>query len=189
MKQSRRTLAVFVALVSWFCVAVSAAPVPAPDYASYFDRLPCVSRIGRCFNATVGGKPVTVIAEKAEFETLKSQLKTLNSNVRDVYWIVKDPVDGKKALDITVEPTAIGLPIIGEPKEEPDVTVYALDGQDLDSKTEQVARNDVRVSGQPLVTQQETLTQDFLPAGRYVIAIKYLGKENWDRKWVLVTVK
>ncbi|HPT57998.1 MAG TPA: hypothetical protein PLK42_15060 [Casimicrobium sp.] len=189
MNRSHRTRAVFLAFVSLFCVAVSAAPVPAPDYASYFDRLPCVSRIGRCFNATVGGKPVTVIAEKAEFEALRAQIKSLNSYVRDVYWIVKDPVDSKKALDITVEPTAIGLPIIGEPKEEPDVTVYALDGQDLESKPEQVARHDVRVSGQPLVTQQETLTQDFLPAGRYVLAIKYLGKDNWDRKWVFVTVK
>ena len=171
------------------CIAANGAPVPAPDYASYFDRLPCVSRIGRCFTAMVGGKPVAVIAEKAEFEALKAQLKTLNSNVRDVYWIVKDPVDGKKALDITVEPTAIGLPIIGAPKEEPDVTVYALDGQDLDSKSEQVARDDVRVGGQAVVTQQETLTQDYLPPGRYVFAVKYLGKENWDRKWIFVTVK
>jgi hypothetical protein len=70
-----------------------------------------------------------------------------------------------------------------------DQITQQLDGQDLESKPEQVARHDVRVSGQPLVTQQETLTQDFLPAGRYVLAIKYLGKDNWDRKWVFVTVK
>jgi len=82
----------------------------------------------------------------------------------------------------------MGLPLVGEEREEPDVTVYALDGQDLDSKPELVARQDVRVNGQPVVTQQETLTQDFLPPGRYAFAIKYLGRKNWDRKWVFLSV-
>jgi hypothetical protein len=173
--------------------AMAAAPafaqVPAPSYASgYFGRLPCVDRIGRCFDATIGGKPVQVIPDKAEYTQLKALLKELNDNVREVYWIVREPVDGTVALDVLARPNAMGLPHVGEEKEEPDVTVYALDGQDLESEPEMVARQDVRVSGQPVVTQQETLTQDFLPPGRYVIAIKYLGSRNWDRKWVFLTV-
>lgn len=163
--------------------------VPAPSYASYFDKLPCVHRIGRCFDARIGGEPVTVIADKAEFEALKAQLKQLNPHVREVYWVVTNPVDGDKALDVEVRTNAMGQKEVGEPRDEPDVTVYALDAQDLDSVTEQVAREDVRVNGQAVVTQQETLTQDFLPPGRYAFAIKYLGRENWDRKWVFLTVK
>ncbi len=163
---------------------------PAPSYtSSYSDRLPCVDRIGRCFDATIGGKAVVVIAEKAEFESLKAMLKTLNSNVRDVYWKVLEPVDGKVALDVVTRANAMGAELVGAPQEEPDVTVYALDGQNLESETEQVARKDVRVNGQPVVTQQETLTQDFLPSGRYAFAVKHIGVKNWDRKWVFLTVR
>ncbi|WP_010462071.1 hypothetical protein [Acidovorax radicis] len=166
----------------------AAQQVPPPSYASFSERLPCVHRIGRCFDATIGGKPVEVIADKAEFEKLKALLQALNSNVRDVHWIVREPVLGTLALDVETRANALGLPLVGDEKEEPDVTVYALDGQDLESESELVAQQSVRVNGQPVVTQQETLTQDFLPPGRYAFAIKYLGRKNWDRKWVFLTV-
>lgn len=169
---------------------VRASATPAPSYtSSYSDRLPCVDRIGRCFDATIGGKAVVVIASRTEFESLKATLKTLNSNVRDVYWKVLEPVDGKVALDVVTQANALGAELVGGPQEEPDVTVYALDGQNLDSETEQVARKDVRVNGQPVVTQQETLTQDYLPPGRYAFAVKHIGVKNWDRKWVFLTVR
>jgi hypothetical protein len=181
---------------AWFVLAAvcaasalpAAAQVPPPSYASYSDRLPCVHRIGRCFDATIGGLPVEVIADQAEFEKLKGLLQTLNRNVRDVHWIVRRPVAGTLALDVETRPNAHGLPHVGDQREEPDVTVYALDGQDLESEPELVAEQSVRINGQPVVTQQETLTQDFLPPGRYAFAIKYLGQKNWDRKWVFLTV-
>jgi len=190
MRGSLRALAAAMALCAGFAAMPAAAQqVPAPSYArGYFDRIPCVDRIGRCFDATIGGKAVQVIADKAEYEKLKALLAELNDNVREVYWIVREPVDGKVALDVLTRPNAMGLAHVGEEKEEPDVTVYGLDGQDLESETEMVAQQSVRVNGQPVVTQQETLTQDFLPTGRYVIAIKYLGRKNWDRKRVFVTV-
>lgn len=181
----------FLALLA-AVVAVSALPaaaqVPPPAYASYSERLPCVHRIGRCFDATIGGKPVQVIADREEFEQLQTLLRSLNRNVRDVHWIVREPIPGDRALDVETRANAAGLPHVGEEKEEPDVTVYALDGQDLESEPELVADSSVRVNGQPVVTRQETLTQDFLPAGRYAFAIKYLGRGNWDRKWVFLTV-
>lgn len=166
----------------------AAAQVPPPSYAGFSERLPCVDRIGRCFDATVGGKPVQVIADKAEFEKLNALLISLNGNVRDVYWTVREPVLGTLALDVETRPNALGLPLVGEEREEPDVTIYALDGQDLESEPELVAQQSVRINGQPMVTQQDTLTQDFLPPGRYAFAIKYLGRKNWDRKWVFLTV-
>ena len=179
--------ALVVALAA-MALPAAAQQVPPPSYASFSERLPCVHRIGRCFDATIGGKPVEVIADKAEFEKLKALLQTLNSNVRDVHWIVREPVPGAQALDVATRATALGLPHVGDEKEEPDVIVYALDGQDLESESELVAQQSVRVNGQPVVTQQETLTQDFLPPGRYAFAIKYLGRKNWDRKWVFLTV-
>ena len=162
---------------------------PPPSYASWFHRLPCVDRIGRCFDATIGGQPVEVIAGQADFDRLRALLKTLNPRLREVYWQVRAPVEGHVALDVETMANALGRPHVGVPREEPDVTVYALDGQDLESETETVARQDVRVNGQPVLTQQETLTQNFLPPGRYAIAIKYLGTENWDRKLVFLTVR
>lgn len=179
--------ALVVALAA-MALPAAAQQVPPPSYASFSERLPCVHRIGRCFDTTIGGKPVEVIADKAEFEKLKALLQTLNSNVRDVHWIVREPVLGTLALDVETRVNTLGLPLVGDEKEEPDVTVYALDGQDLESESELVAQQSVRVNGQPVVTQQETLTQDFLPPGRYAFAIKYLGRKNWDRKWVFLTV-
>lgn len=187
----RRVGAPWAAALALVCAATAlpaAAQVPPPSYASFFDRLPCVQRIGRCFDATIGGVPVEVIADQAEFEKLKTLLQTLNRNVRDVHWIVRQPVAGSLALEVETRANAFGLPHVGDEKEEPDVTVYALDGQDLESKPELVADQSVRVNGQAVVTRQETLTQDFLPPGRYAFAIKYLGQKNWDRKWVFLTV-
>lgn len=166
----------------------AAPPTPAPTYAHWSHRIPCVDRIGRCFEAEVGGHPVTAIEDKAEFERLKVELRRLNRNVREVYWVIRQPIDGNKALDVAVRTNEMGKPHVGEPAEEPDVTVYALDGQDLESVTEQVVNRGVLVNGQPVVTQQETLTEDWLPPGRYVFAIKYIGEENWDRKWVFLRV-
>lgn len=168
----------------------NAGATPAPSYASgYFDRAPCVDRIGRCFDATIGGQPVEVIATREEFERLRTQLRALNGGVRDVYWIVRRPLGRAAALDVETVANDFGRAYVGEPREEADVTVYALDGQDLESETEHVASPDVRIGGRPAVVQQETLTQDTLPPGRYAFAIKYLGRANWDRKWVFLTVQ
>lgn len=168
----------------------SGGATPPPAYASgYFDRAPCADRIGRCFGATIGGQPVEVIATREEFERLRAQLRALNGGVRDVYWTVRRPLGSAEALDVKTFANDFGRAYVGEPREEADVTVYALDGQDLDSETEHVASPDVRIGGRPAVVQQETLTQDTLPPGRYAFAIKYLGRANWDRKWVLLSVK
>ena len=166
-----------------------ATPVPPPSYASYFDRLPCVDRIGRCFDARVAGQPVIVIADKTRHDTLTAIARRASRHIGDVYWEVKTPVDGEQVFDVEVGTNALGREAVGEPTEEPELTVFALDGQDLASKSEQVANQHVRVNGQPVITQQKTLTRDFLPPGRYVIAIHYRGQHNWERKSVFVTVR
>ncbi len=181
------SLTVLAALVSG-CAATH-QPVPPPGYASYFDQLPCVDRIGRCFDATIGGQPVVVIVDKQRHEKLTANARQGNSDVREVYWEVLEPVDGQHAMDIDVTSNALGRPHVGEPKGEVDLTIYPLDDQELASKEEMVARPDVRIGGQAAMTQQNTLTQDDLPPGRYVISIRYAGTRNWERKSVYLRVK
>jgi hypothetical protein len=171
------------------CTAVTGT-VPPPDYARYFDRLPCVDRIGRCFDASIGGKPVTVIADKARHEHITRVAREANGQVRDdVYWEVREQVDGRRALEILVGPNALGMQEVGEPKEEPELIIYPLDNQSLQSKEELVASSNTFIGGRTAVTKQDTLTQHTLPSGRYIVAIRYAGRHNWERKYVFVTVK
>lgn len=183
-----RTL-LFISIVTLFSAcATSGAPVPPPTYASYFDQLPCVDRIGRCFDARIAGQPVAVIAEKSRHDTITAIARQASSHIGSVYWEVPVPVDGKKVLDVVVGANEFGQKDVGEPIEEPELIVYALDSQPLKSKTEQVASRDVRVNRQPVMTQQNTLNQAYLPAGRYVMTIRYRGQRNWERKNVFLTV-
>jgi hypothetical protein len=168
---------------------LASADRPAPVYASWNERLPCVDRIGRCFDAVFDNQLATVIAEKSRYQTLKTKLEKENEVKREVYWELKEPVDGRRVFEIVTKPTAMGLAHVGEPKSGPDLNIFALDDQDIDSKEELVANQSVRVNGQAVVTKQDTITQDFLPPGRYVIGVRYSGAKNWDRKYVYLVVK
>jgi hypothetical protein len=180
----------FIALALAGCATKAIqATAPAPSYANWNERLPCVDRIGRCFDAAFDNQIVTVIAEKSRFQELKEQLKKENYDRRDVYWELKEPVDGRRIFDITAKPNTMGLPYLGDPKAGADLTIYAIDDQDIDSKEELVANQSVRVNGQAVVTKQDTITQDFLPPGRYVIIVKYQGIKAWDTKSVYLLVK
>lgn len=162
---------------------------PAPTYAGHFnDRLPCVDRIGRCFDATIAGQPVVVIEDKVEFDALKAVTEKANSRLSRVYWVVRAPVDGRLALTVLTRSNAFGRGEVGEPADEPEVMVYPLDGQALASKAEIAAQPGVQINGAAALTRQNTLQQNVLPAGRYVFSVRYNGASNWDRKWVFLTV-
>ncbi|MDP3479072.1 MAG: hypothetical protein Q8R88_04825 [Desulfoprunum sp.] len=164
--------------------------VPPPSYARYFKELPCVDRIGRCFDASIGGRPVTVIADKARHEQITRMAQEANDEVRnDIYWEVQELVDGNQILEVRVVSNALGLTEVGEPKEDPELMIYPLDNQSLESEEELVASTNVSVEGQPIVARQDTLTEQTLPPGRYIVAIRYSGRHNWERKQVFVTVK
>lgn len=182
-------LAVTLILMSGCAVPGATQDVPPPTYAEYFDRLPCVKRVGRCFDAAIGGQPVEVIAEQTRFSRLRQQISGLNSNVRDVYWEVRNPIGGEAAMRISTRSNEFGLPHLGEAAEEADVTVYPLDGQAIASRTEQIAESSVRVNRRAVVTEQAVATNNALLPGRYVFAVKHIGELNWDRKWILVMVR
>ncbi len=67
-------------------------------YADWFDRLPCVDRIGRCFDASIGGQPVEVIEAEAEYQRLHDEIRRINPNLREVYWQVREPLSGSAAM-------------------------------------------------------------------------------------------
>jgi hypothetical protein len=185
----RRCGALALAALAWFAASAAHAQTPAPSYAGYFQQLPCVDRIGRCFDATVGGQPVEAIGTKAEFDRLGAEIKAQNPGVREVYWQVRQPLSGQAVMDVAVKANALGRANIGEPRGEPQVMLYAIDRQRLEATREVVANQNVRVNGQATLSQQNTLAQDSLPPGRYVFEIRYPGSRNWDRKTVLLTVR
>jgi hypothetical protein len=181
-------IATLVALVS-ACASRPQPPAPPPSYASYFDQLPCVDRIGRCFDASIAGQPVVVIADKARHQRISAEARQGNSQVREVYWEVTEPVDGKRVFEVAVGPNALGQPHVGAPAGETELIIYPLDRQKLASKQDLVTSHNVNINGRAAVAQQNTLTQDNLPPGRYVITIRYEGERNWERKSLYLTVK
>jgi hypothetical protein len=184
---SKRGLA--AALVSVLAGCAGPSKVPAPDYASYNDRLPCVDRIGRCFDASIAGQPVAVIADKQRHDALTAEARRANRAVGDVYWELPQAVDGRDALKVDIRSNALGSKEVGEPKAAPELLVYPLDGQLLPSRSQLAAGSSVKAEGRAVATQQNVLTQDSLPAGRYVLMIRYDGINNWERKSVLVRVR
>lgn len=179
------------ALVAQFsaCASHPPAPAPPPSYASCFDKLPCVDRIGRCFDASIAGQPVVVIADKQRHERISAEARQSNSQVRDVYWELTEPVDGKRVFEVAVGPNALGQPHVGAPAGETGLMIYPLDRQKLASKQDLVTSRNVNINGRAAAAQQNTLTQDSLPPGRYVISIRYEGERNWERKSVYLRVK
>lgn len=153
--------------------------------------MPCATRIGRCFEARIAGQTVVAIKTEQEYKTLYRYAKEKNDSVRDfLYWKLDQPVDGKHVFDIVVQSNALGKEKVGEKSEEPEIGVYPLQEQTLASQAELVASKNVRVGGNAVVAQQQTLTQNELPPGEYVIAITYQGQNRqFDRKHVFVKVK
>jgi hypothetical protein len=185
----------FLRFIAISCITVllgacALTPTPPPNYADFDSTLPCMMRIGRCFDATIAGQPVQVIANEARQRQILAQAQAANNRVRDLYWEVAKPVDGDKVFDIQVSANNIGRDVIGKPVGPPEITVYPLSKQKLASTPTMVARDDVRIHNNPTVTQVNQLNQDFLPPGRYVLAIRYRGSHHdWERKFVLVTVR
>lgn len=159
------------------------------SYESVSKSLPCVSRIGRCFDATIAGIKVTAIKEKAKQEQMFRDAKGKNKSVRSFYWELTQEVDGDKVLDIETMSNAYGLAHVGEEEAEPDIMITPLQEQELTSTQSIAPASGVSIGGKPVLTQQNTLDQEYLPPGEYIISIRYNGAENWDRKMVYVKVK
>jgi hypothetical protein len=150
----------------------------------------CGDRIGRCFDAQVGGHWASVIGDLGEFEALRRLLESRGERVRDVFWVVDEPLSKTSALDVVIQVNSHGKAFLGSLKDsEADVTIHSLDDQWLDVVPEIMPSPNVFVNGMPMLVQQDTLAQDFLPPGRYALMVDYHGANNWDRKWIFIKVR
>jgi hypothetical protein len=166
------------------------APIPAPNYAPYSERYPChSSRIGRCFDATIGGKPVVVIADEERQKLIQVKAKNAANRATGIYWEVIEPVDGREALEVSVSSNDFGRALVGEPDGAIELVIIPLDNQQVKNKAGTVASSNVFANGQAVIRQQNTLTQDHLPPGGYMMLITYPGSNHWDRKTVYFRVK
>lgn len=183
-----RHLLLLTALAASGCSTVP--PTPPPSYADYFARLPCVDRIGRCFDASIGGQSVIPIPDKARHDQITQAAQASNPEVRsEIHWELPQPVTGEGALQIRVGPNTLGMKEVGPPKSGPQLMLYPLDHQSLSSQRKVSRSSNVLVEGKPVMSVQNQLAQKRLPPGRYVISIRYRGQANWDQKFVLVEVK
>jgi Protein of unknown function (DUF3617) len=158
-------------------------------YESFSKSIPCSPRIGRCFDASIAGMKITPIKDKARQVQMFQEARAKNSKIRPFYWELAQEIDGDKALDVETTSNALGLPHVGEEDKEADVMITPLQDQNLASKQSLSSSSNVNIGGKPAVTVQNTLEQDYLPPGDYVLSIRYNGDKNWDRKEVLIKVK
>jgi Protein of unknown function (DUF3617) len=159
------------------------------SYESFSKSLPCSPRIGRCFDTTIAGIKVTPIKDKTRQAKLYQDARAKNSKIKPFYWELAQEVEGDKAIDIETMSNALGLPHVGEEDKEADIMITPLQAQNIASKESLSSSNNVNIGGKPAVTVQNTLEQDYLPPGEYVLSIRYNGDKNWDRKEVLIKVK
>jgi hypothetical protein len=187
---ARKWLSICAALALCGCVAT--VPSQPGTKASRAVATPesCSDRIGRCFEVRVGGHWAAAIADVGEFESLRRLLESRGERPRDMFWSIDETLTAKSALDVIAEANANGKDFLGDLKDgEPDVTIVSLDDQWLDVIPEIVPSPNVFVNDSPMMVQQDTLAQNFLPPGRYALMIDYHGRKNWDRKWVFIKVK
>lgn len=176
-----------IVLVLSSCSAL--IPTPPPSYASYSHTSPCMDRSGRCFDATIGGQPVVVISDKERSLELTRLAEKSNKKIRsEIYWEVLEPVDAKRALEIKVSPNDFGMQEVGKPRGKLQFSIYPLDGQRLKTTPTIAQSKSVFIGGSPVSVLEHRLAQNSLPAGRYILTIRYTGEHNTDRKSVFLTV-
>jgi len=160
------------------------AATPPPVYEGYSERLPCVDRVGRCFDAFVNGQPIVVLPDT----TLRKSLETLSPEARDLSWRVTNPIPDRDELTVETRSNTFGLKDVGDAVDF-TVKIYPLDGQRLLSDPTLEQHRDVRVEGSAAVTRKNVLRSNRLPTGRYLLVIRFRGSKNWDRKTVYVEVR
>lgn len=161
-------------------------PVP-PDYVAMSSAGPCISRVGRCFDARIGDHWATPLATLARHKELTQIARTANKDFYgEIHWEIAQPVSGAQALKVKVQPNALGGP--GSHGNEPASThVYALDGELELEAAELETDNSVRIGGSPVL--KEVSRVKGFPPGRYVFQINLSTGQGRDRKNVFVTVQ
>ena len=163
--------------------------VPPPSYARYNEYLPCSTRIGRCFDLTIAGQPVEVIEEESRQQALGSMATQASYEIRDLYWLIAEPIDGARAFELALKPAGDGSKVLGAQRGEPALTVWSLQSVERPAEPAGDAAYSARRKDDVIASKLDLSGRKHLEAGRYVFEVRYLGQLDWDRKFVYLTVK
>lgn len=163
--------------------------VPPPEYARYNEYLPCSNRIGRCFELSIAGQPVAVIEEEARQQALDSMASQASYEIRDLYWEMREPIDGARAFELSAKPAGAGEKVLGPLRSAPAITVWSLAPAGAGEAGKGADPYSARKTENVVATKLDVQGKTALAPGRYVYEVRYLGQLDWDRKFVHLTVR
>jgi len=163
--------------------------VPPPSYARYNEYLPCANRIGRCFELKIGGAEVQVIEDEKRQADLASMAGKVSYEIKDLYWEIPAPIEAARAFELALAPAGDGKAILGEQRKQAEITVWALGAEDGGPIRGKAQEAEAIAREQALLKTEAGGAAAGLKPGRYVFEVRYLGKLDWDRKFVLLTLR
>lgn len=163
--------------------------VPPPSYARYNEYLPCSTRIGRCFDLSIAGQPVEVIEEESRQQALGSMVTQASYEIRDLYWLLAEPIDGARAFELALKPAGEGTKVLGPQRGDPALTVWSLKSVERPAAPAGDAAYSARRNDDVVASKLDLTGRTHLETGRYVFEVRYLGQLDWDRKFVYLTVR
>ncbi|MCB1907242.1 MAG: hypothetical protein KDH15_07720 [Rhodocyclaceae bacterium] len=174
--------ALFAALTLSACFGGGGAP--PPSYARYNAYLPCANRIGRCFELRIGGAEVRVIEDEARQKALAADIGKVSYEIKDVYWELAEPVPVARAFEVELAAIGDGEDVLGGEREPAQISVWSLAAGPR-SESAAIAQEQAVLK----TTAGATPATASLAAGRYVFEVRYIGTRDWDRKFVLLTIR
>lgn len=139
----------------------------------------CRNRVGHCFDVAIDGQRTQALTDA----DLRAALAEVVD--RPVCWTLAAPVAGELDTEALPNPRTHRL---GAQRAPLELVITALEGQTI--PTRKAVRTDptVRIGGMPMQTVVDMIDTAALPAGAYVVQVRYVGTENWDQQLIHVTV-
>jgi hypothetical protein len=177
-RNPRLVAACWLLALPWLAAGAASA-ADDPCNVSAREAQPCRHRAGHCFDLSIDGQRTQLLADAA----LRAELS--RSVGRPVCWTLAAPVAGE--LDTEVVPNA-HTERLGVQRAPLELVITALEGQVI--PTRKAVRTDptVRIGGMPMQTVVDAIDTAALPAGAYVVQVRYVGTGNWDQQLVHLTV-
>ena len=148
----------------------------------------CVSRDGSCFDLKINGVAVVPItsSSKDELNGYKDRFAApQQADISYTEWETAEPIAGE--LRFEGQPNYRGSVWFGSEHGLSEPMVFSLDGVKLNYT--QSIRSSAPGDPRGAALLHTSLAQKTLPPGNYIFIIGYGGRNNWDRKHVLVRAK
>ena len=152
----------------------------ACDLPTGRDANPCSERVGHCFDLEIDGQ------RTARLDDAALRAKLSDATGYDVCWTLPAPTAG--AIDVKMLPNA-RTGRLGEPRAPLDLIVFPLEGQEIPTRKGVRTDPTVRIGGVAMQTVVDVIDTANLPAGKYVVKVRYIGTQHYDQQSVFVTVE